>query len=747
MKNKFIMALLLSSTALYCSCAEEDKKPAIPTTSSSSQHTSQSTSSNIVISSSSSNSNGTQESSTSSSNKGSNSSSSQQSNQSTSSNIVISPSSSSSSSHISSSSSSSSSSQISSSSSSSSSQSSSSSSTPVEKPEERGWLTDNIQSNLPKATAIVPESIVINEENGSYTIAFAPANNDPLQPYKVYAYNSNNELVNGYPKIITNGGAISHFAEAGTYTIKIKTPGDYVNTQDSDFATSLKTINETAPTGVNEPECDYGNPLLTATHLTSPVGLEVKSNITGIEGHVVAFSEASVENATYFKAYAIDSKGKLVSGFPRTIKAGDSIPYFPVNGTYYVYVQAIGDDINYKNSPLTNGFAVTETNGTGVIAPTPVGENPEKTAIALGAPVGFVVNKNDLEDGTFNYVAAWANDDNASSYLAYVALADGTIISGYPTSIDNGGVVEISEEGTYYVYVQAIGDGTLYSNSALSTPVKLEIGAPSVTPEPDPDPTPTPNPEPDPDPTPTPNPNATIIDLSASTYVGGDLVELTFTPILDLTKDNIENLVMSGTNQNGTDVLANSLYNFNPVGGKWFIQLNSAGHSEIHVNFTFTYNGTNYAGSYSYVPSGNTDPIDPTPTPDPETPNLPEGAIALSVNRIECYGEWFMKVFIDLKGFTYDEIDFSTLQVSLSNNSAATLGEKFDYTVQEGRAMIRIDANERGAENKTTGTTFVATVTFSTTSGQLYTAIINVSNGNMASKKREYTFPLFLLQK
>lgn len=714
MKNKFVLALLLSSTALYCSCAEENKKPNDSGISSSSTtQTSQSTTSNIIISSSSQSSSSsiTSNEEISSSTKVSSSTSSSQ----------VPTSSSSSSSHV-----------TSSSSSSSSQPSSSSSSTPDVQPEDRGWLTDNIKTNLPKANGIVAESIVINENNGSYIIAFAPANDDPLQPYKVYAYNSNNELVAGYPKIITNGGAISHFPEAGAYTIKIKTPGDYINTQDSDFATAINKINETSPTGVNEPEFDYGNPLITATHLTSPVGLEVKSNVPGIEGHVVAFSEASVENASYFKAYAIDSKGNVVSGFPRTIKAGDSIPYFPVNGNYYVFVQAIGDDTNYKNSPLTNGFMVTETNGTGVIMPTLVTESPAPGAIALSAPVGFVINKNDLDDGTFNYVAAWANDDNASSYLAYVALADGTLVSGFPTSITNGGVVDIYEEGTYYVYIQAIGDGTIYSNSALSTPVKLEIGAPSVNPDPTPTPNPDPEPNPNPDPEPNPDPNATTIDLKSSIYNGGDLVELTFTPILDLTKDNIENLVMSVTNQDGTDVLANSLYNFNPAGGKWFIQLNSAGHSEIHVNFTFTYNGNNYIGSYSYVPSGNTDPVDPTPTPDPETPNLPEGAIALSVNRIECYGDWFMKVFIDLKGFAYDEIDFSTLEVSLSNNSAATMGEKFDYTATEGRLMLRIDANERNPENKTVGTTFVATITFSTTNGQVYSTSINVSNGTIA---------------
>ena len=91
-----------------------------------------------------------------------------------------------------------------------------------------------------------------------------------------------------------------------------------------------------------------------------------------------------------------------------------------------------------------------------------------------------------------------------------------------------------------------------------------------------------------------------------------------------------------------------------------------------------------------------------------------------------------MKVFINPEGYTYEDINFDTLEVSLSNNSAASLGEQANYAATEGTFMIRIDANERGDANKTTGTSFTATISFELNDGTAYSISFNVANGQIA---------------
>ena len=46
--------------------------------------------------------------------------------------------------------------------------------------------------------------------------------------------------------------------------------------------------------------------------------------------------------------------------------------------------------------------------------------------------------------------------------------------------------------------------------------------------------------------------------------------------------------------------------------------------------------------------------------------------------------------------------------------------------------MIRIDANERGDANKTTGTSFIATISFELNDGTAYSISFNVANGQIA---------------
>ena len=122
-------------------------------------------------------------------------------------------------------------------------------------------------------------------------------------------------------------------------------------------------------------------------------------------------------------------------------------------------------------------------------------------------------------------------------------------------------------------------------------------------------------------------------------------------------------------------------------------------------------------------------PVTPGPEPEePDTPVIPEPGEAktLEVDHVECYGDWFMKVFLKYDGFTFEDINRSTIVVTMSNNSAPSTGEQVGYA---GNFFIRIDANERGAENKTTGTSFVATVAFELNDGTPCSAEFKVHNG------------------
>ena len=98
----------------------------------------------------------------------------------------------------------------------------------------------------------------------------------------------------------------------------------------------------------------------------------------------------------------------------------------------------------------------------------------------------------------------------------------------------------------------------------------------------------------------------------------------------------------------------------------------------------------------------------------------------LEVDHVECYGDWFMKVFLKYDGFTFEDINRSTIVVTMSNNSAPSTGEQVGYA---GNFFIRIDANERGDENKATGTSFTALVAFELNDGTPCSVEFKVHNG------------------
>jgi len=125
-------------------------------------------------------------------------------------------------------------------------------------------------------------------------------------------------------------------------------------------------------------------------------------------------------------------------------------------GDHDIHVRAIGDDIAWSNSALSNMETYT------VFA---------QEAIPLAAPA-IAIAGNSL---------TWSAVANASSYRLYVhgVVEQSNVTS--PFDLTSLGLAE----GTYDIQVRAIGDGTVWSNSALSnTVVYVVAGVTDPTEEP-----------------------------------------------------------------------------------------------------------------------------------------------------------------------------------------------------------------------------------------------------------------------
>ena len=96
----------------------------------------------------------------------------------------------------------------------------------------------------------------------------------------------------------------------------------------------------------------------------------------------------------------------------------------------------------------------------------------------------------------------------------------------------------------------------------------------------------------------------------------------------------------------------------------------------------------------------------------------------LEVQSIYCYNEWHMQVTV--KNLSITDINY-VRTAYLSNNTGASCGEQ----IQSGaNAIIRLDANGRAAENKTTGTEFDAMFVLAMKDGTFAMApLFHVKNG------------------
>jgi hypothetical protein len=321
-------------------------------------------------------------------------------------------------------------------------------------------------SSLPE-TLVALSGIVVTGVRNGYQINFEEVSG--ATSYLIYAYQSD-ALQGHFPRVIANGGVISHFFANGDYLIKIQARNavgqsplseGYALTEKNATGVVSPAVevpsgnNLPAPTNIKVTSIGYGWQLQFSTGETLPPGV--------ISGH-----------QSGYRLFACLADGSIVPGYPRAIDNSYSFPNFKETGDYYVYLQAMGGEGGYLDSPLSVSVKITETNANQVPVPdekiTTEGKPGE-----LVAPSGFQmgVAKEDTDqdgkDETYYNVTFTTTD---YSIDIYAIDASGDVLPNFPRAIDNGErIPEISENGTFYFFLQAMGGtygGKAYSDSRYS---------------------------------------------------------------------------------------------------------------------------------------------------------------------------------------------------------------------------------------------------------------------------------------
>ncbi|MGG4531563.1 hypothetical protein [Aneurinibacillus migulanus] len=241
--------------------------------------------------------------------------------------------------------------------------------------------------------------------------------------YSVTIYNDKNAEVKTVSNVTTTSVDLSaQSLAAGTYTVKVKAIGNGSTYSDSALSSASSTVTIASP----------------VTQLAAP------SNLT-VSGTKVSWD--SVTNATKYAVTIYDDKNaevKTVSDVATT--SVDLSAQSLAAGTYTVKVKAIGNGTTYSDSALSSASGA-------VTIASPVTQ--------LAAPSNLTVS------GT---KVSWDSVTNATKYA--VTIYDDknaevkTVSNVATTSVDLS--TQSLAAGTYTVKVKAIGNGTTYSDSALS---------------------------------------------------------------------------------------------------------------------------------------------------------------------------------------------------------------------------------------------------------------------------------------
>ena len=358
---------------------------------------------------------------------------------------------------------------------------------------------------------------------------------------------------------------ISFNAVSGAYAGKDREVSVIIHTVSGDLRFTLSIVNSAINSYTIE---KYDSSANEAEKLPVPIGFVINVNKEMFK-FSVAWAADTTQNAAFVNFYLEDSNGNLLSGYPVETKNGKEFDLPETPGTYYGYIKAMGDGINYSDSNSTDKAELI------------VEEITE--AQKLPKPDGFVLNYN--ADAN-NIYMAWAGNttEKASYVLFYIEDANGNVIDGYPVNTYNGNnIAGPKEAGTYYGYIQSIGDGVKFADSDISVKIQFTVNETTGGD--------------------TEESGEVTLDLSKSIYSGGDLVYLKFDNIAGLNNLNgVSNLEMTVVDQDGNDVLNSPKYNGVPSQGWWNITLkNFTSITSITVTMSFTYENITYSGTQTIV--------------------------------------------------------------------------------------------------------------------------------------------------
>jgi hypothetical protein len=216
---------------------------------------------------------------------------------------------------------------------------------------------------------------------------------------------------------------------------------------DSNSSSSPKTL-----TSFGSPTWNASSPYNSIANLATPsFSLSGTACTTG--GRIITIT--SVPNASSYTArlYTSSDKTTLVSTHSNFV-SGSRITGLTASTTYFLTLQAIGDEISYSSSQETD-------------TPISYATNSSSCAPALSAAsITSSAQSDTTASLTFSSVS------NASSYTLkiYSAASGGSLLRTITNYSSAATIAGLSEQTSYYATLTSIGDVTNYSDSSESTP-------------------------------------------------------------------------------------------------------------------------------------------------------------------------------------------------------------------------------------------------------------------------------------
>jgi hypothetical protein len=214
-----------------------------------------------------------------------------------------------------------------------------------------------------------------------------------------------------------------------------------------DSSSSPKTL-----TSFGSPTWNASSPYNSIANLVTP-SFSLSGTACTTNGRIITIT--SDPNATSYTArlYTSAAKTTLVSTHTNFV-SGSRITGLTASTTYYLTLQAIGDEISYSSSQesyTTTSYAT----------------NSSSCAPALSAAsITSSVQSDTTASLTFSSVP------NASSYTVkiYSAASGGSLLRTITNYSSAATISGLSEQTSYYATLTSIGDVTNYSDSSESTP-------------------------------------------------------------------------------------------------------------------------------------------------------------------------------------------------------------------------------------------------------------------------------------